>query len=219
MKQLSRTIITLTAAVTLSLAGSAAAQHGVDDSTSSSSEVHNSSVTQVATETETTSTTSDDSGASNPTRQEAEQKVAELKANHKEQTADHRKNVCEAHKQGLTTKFTNIVNNSQKIQDRITGVLDKTVKYKTDNNLSPANFDSLLATAMTAQQTLADSITALKAVTPSLDCNNVSVATDVATFKTAAKTTRDNLKAYRTAVKAVVKSVLDTKKADEGSQQ
>ncbi len=133
--------------------------------------------------------------------------------------ADHQKR-CEAHKQGLTNKFSHIVTNSQRIQDRITDVLTKAQAYQTAHNLTVANFDTLVATAQSAGATSAASITSLKAVTPSLDCNNVSVASDVATFKTAAKTTRDDLKAYRTAVKAVLQALEAAKPAtSEGSTQ
>jgi hypothetical protein len=148
-------------------------------------------------------------------------KVAEVRADHKAKTAEERTKVCEAHKQGLTKKFSRIVTNSERIQARIDDILAKAIAYKQDKNLSPANFDSLVATAQTAQATSADSVAALKTATPSLDCNNTSVATDVAGFKTAAGTTRDNLKAYRTAVKAVLKSLKTAKKATatEGSNQ
>jgi hypothetical protein len=212
IRQFNRLILALAAALTLSLAGTAAAEHGSGSSSTNSGQ-------SAENETEITVATVSNTGE---LHKKGADELNTLRAQHKEQSADHRKNVCEAHKQGLETKFTNIVNNSQKIQDRITSVFDKAVAYKTDNNLSPTNFDDLVAKAQAAKQDSADSIANLKAVTPSLDCNNVSVASDVATFKAAAKETRDNLKAYRSAVKAVVKSILDTKKASdttEGSQQ
>lgn len=212
IKQFNRLILALVAALTLSLAGTAAAEHGSGSGSTNSGQ-------SAENETEITVATVSNTGE---LHKKGADELNTLRAQHKEQSADHRKNVCEAHKQGLETKFTNIVNNSQKIQDRITSVFDKAVAYKTDNNLSPTNFDDLVAKAQAAKQDSADSIANLKAVTPSLDCNNVSVASDVATFKAAAKETRDNLKAYRSAVKAVVKSILDTKKASdttEGSQQ
>lgn len=220
IKQFNRLILVLAAALTLSLAGTAAAEHGSSSGSDDNSGSGGTTTVQ-ATETENETTVATVSNTGELHKKGADE-LNTLRTQHKEQSADHRKNVCEAHKQGLETKFTNIVNNSQKIQDRITSVFDKAVTYKTDNNLSPANFDDLVAKANAAKQDSADSIVNLKTLTPSLDCNNVSVASDVATFKAAAKETRDNLKAYRTAVKAVVKSLLDTKKASdttEGSQQ
>jgi hypothetical protein len=149
---------------------------------------------------------------------QAQEILTELKDHHKGRSASEVEHQCEAHKKGLETKFSHISTNAERIQDRISSIYDKAVAYKTDNNLSPAGWDTLVAAADAAKQVSADSITNLKAVTPSLDCNNTSVASDVATFKAAAKETRDNLKAYRNAVKAVIKSLLDTKKADNSTE-
>jgi hypothetical protein len=215
MKQSSRIILAVIASLTLSLAGTAAAEHGSRDSGSSSSgevETH-SAVATVATET--TPGTDDTTGS---LRVKAQEQVTELRKEHKSKSADDRTKVCESHKQGLETKFSHIVANSQRIQDRISGVLDKAVAYKTDNNLDVVDYDNLLTKAMTAKQAAADSITALKAVSPSLDCNNTSVATDVATFKEAAKTTRDDLKTYRSAVKDLLKAIRDAKQPDSTTE-
>lgn len=145
--------------------------------------------------------------------------VTELRKQHKAQTAEQRKHKCEAHKQGLTNSFSRIVSNSQRLEARIDGILDKAVAYQQTNNVAAVNFDALLATAQTAKTNSNASITALQAVTPSVDCNNVSVATDVATFRAAVKQTRDNLKAYRDSVKAVLKSLEAAQPATTGDDQ
>ena len=136
----------------------------------------------------------------------------------KQRTPEQHKKICEAHKDGLTNKFSHIVTNSQRTQKRIDDIFAKAQTFAQTSGQTPADFDSLVAAAMTAQTNSAASITALQAVTPSIDCNNTSVASDVATFKAAAQQTRDNLKAYKAAVKAVLKSLQTTKKAtSEGS--
>ena len=191
-----------------------AAQDGVSgggsnnpETSSSTTEVHRSgetTPTTVAT-TETEQTTTSDTGQT-----EHHKKAPKSLEDHKK--------ACEAHKQGLTNKFSHIVANSQRIQTRITEVFNKAKAYQTAHNLQPADFSSLVTAAQSAGDTSAASIDALKAVTPTMDCNNISVASDVAKFKEAAATTRHDLKAYRTAVKAVVKS-LETAKNTEGSNQ
>lgn len=144
--------------------------------------------------------------------------LQELRQQHKSQQSDsNRQKACEAHKQGLTTKFSHIVTNSQNAQTRITDILNKVIAYQKAKNLTVTNLDALVAAAQTAGQTSADSITTLKTVTPSLDCNNVSVAQDVATFKAAAQQTRTDLKAYKTAVKAVLVAVEQAKDSTGGS--
>jgi hypothetical protein len=204
-----------------------AAEHGQesgtdDQATTTTAEQHSGGHGAQAvarTNTENQTETGDDNGGD--VHKQGADLVDQLRQNHKEQSQAERQKKCEAHKQGLETKFDHIVTNSQRIQDKISGVLDKGVKYQQDKNLTVANFNSLVSAANDAKAKSADSITALQAVKPSLDCNNTSVATDVATFKTAATTTRDNLKAYRNAVKAVLQALEAAKPANttEGSNQ
>jgi hypothetical protein len=150
--------------------------------------------------------------------QSTQQARQQLAANKKVKTAEQKQKVCEAHKQGLTRKFANIVTNSDRIKTRIDAVYTKAQTYQTKNNVTVDN--SLLTSATAAQQTAADSIANLKTVQPSLDCNNTSVSSDVANFKSAAQKTRDDLKAYRTAVKNYLHALIEAKQAakTEGAQ-
>ncbi len=125
-------------------------------------------------------------------------------------TPEQRLKTCEAHKQGLTSKFSHIVANSQRAQDRIDDIFTKAQAYSQSSTAVPANIAELIATATTAQSASAASIASLKTVTPTIDCNNTSTASDVATFKAAAQETRANLKAYKSAVKAVLHALQPT---------
>lgn len=134
--------------------------------------------------------------------------VAELQKEHKpKQTDSERQKVCEAHKQGLTNKFTVITRNSQSYQTRIDDVYAKVLGYQTTKNITSSDLTNLIATADAAKATSATSIANLLTVAPSLDCNNVSVAQDVATFKAAATQTRTDLMTYKAAVKAVIQAL------------
>lgn len=146
--------------------------------------------------------------------------LKELRKQHKSQrSAAEVKQQCEARKQGLQTKFEHIVANSQRLQTKIDSILNKAQTFQQANNLQVADYDTLLASAQSAQAASAASINALAEVKPSLDCNNTSVAGDVATFKAAANTARDNLKAYRSAVKDLLKALAAAKPATDGSEQ
>ncbi len=152
--------------------------------------------------------------------EERSDNVKEKIAERTDKKSEQKKKICEARKKGLTRKFSNIVANSKKTQTRIDGIYAKSLAYQTAENLQPVDFATLTEAADSAKATSTASIAALQAVTPTVDCNNVSVASDVATFKTAAQKTRDDLKAYRTAVKAVLKSLKEVKpnaEAAEGS--
>lgn len=147
-----------------------------------------------------------------------ESAVAELRkerANVKVKSAEQQKKTCEARKKGLQTKFASIVRNSERAQARISSILDKSVAFQQTSNVAAADVDALVLTAMEAKVKSAASIEALKAVTPNLtDCGKGSVATDVATFKVAAQTTRTDLKDYKMATKAVLKALQEAKPAE-----
>lgn len=226
--KLSPSLLITTLALGTMLTVPAFAEQGSGDTTASSD-------SQTTTETASTDTnTSDstgtetattDSSEANKVGQEAHTKAAEmlqeLRKDHKEHTEAQRKLFCEAHKTGITTKFSSINTEMAGFQSRIDSILTKVQSYQQSKNVTVANWTSLLAAAQSAQTTSASALAALKGVTPSLDCNNTSVAQDVATFKTAAQTARDDLKAYKAAVQALVKALLDAKNASstEGSNQ
>jgi hypothetical protein len=222
IKTISSSLAALLMAVAFTVSVPVYAEHGSNSGSGSGG----SGDSSVATTTSTTTKADDDNGTGTETETEAEHTtsvkddsrhtelhakaqamVAELKQEHaaaKTKSAEDRQKTCEAHKQGLNTKFSRLDTNAQRIQDRIDSIFQKAQDYQSANNVS--GVDDLVAAAKTAQTNSAASITQMKAVTPSLDCNNTSVASDVATFKVAAKTTHDNLKAYRDAVRAVLKA-------------
>lgn len=164
-------------------------------------------------ETETENNQADDSDSKAELHKKGEGIVAEMRKKNdvKEKTDAERTKVCEAHKQGLQTKFTSIVTNSQRAQDRISGILDKAVAYQKTNNVTDVNIVSLATAAQTAKTASAASITVLESVNTTPDCNSASIATDVAAFKVGAQNARTNLKAYRSAVKALLQALEATK--------
>ena len=140
----------------------------------------------------------------------------------RKRTPEERKKTCQERKAGLEQKLTNIKKNSQKHQDKITSFLDKTVKYKDDNNITDADVAAAILKATDAKATSAASVAALQTLSPSIDCTSGAVASDVAAFKAAAEQTRNNLKAYRSAVKGVYEALEKVKESatnNSGDQQ
>lgn len=177
---------------------------------------------RVKSESETEVHKSGDDDVINEFRKKAEARVAELKKENKTQSAEKRQEKCQTRKHGLETKFSRITGNAQKMQTRIDSVLSKAVDYQQANNIQATDFDNLVVAAEAAKAKSAASIASLETLKPSIDCNNASVATDVAAFKAAAEQVRTDLKAYRTAAKAVLKSLLEatsTETESEGSGQ
>ncbi|MEK7599893.1 MAG: hypothetical protein AAB462_02575 [Patescibacteria group bacterium] len=154
-------------------------------------------------------------------KQKGEERISELREKNKAfrtRTAEDRKKFCESHKKGLTTKFANITTNSDKIQTRIDGIFAKAQAYQKAKNLTPDNYDALVAAATSAQAASSTSIATLKTLTPTLDCASSTNAADISAFKSAAEDTRDKLKGYRASVKNVLKALQIAKPA-EGSRQ
>lgn len=174
-------------------------------------------------ETETETTTVNTDGSSDTELHKRGQAMAEkMRAQHQEDKATRtdaqKQKTCEAHKQGLTKKFERITANSEKIKKHIDEVFTKAQAYQQANNLPVSNYNELVTAATTAQTAAEESIATLKTVKPTVDCNNTSVANDVATFKAAAQDTRDKLKAYRTSVKDILQALHKAKTSSESSE-
>jgi len=166
-------------------------------------ETETNSTRESKTEVETTTEVKD--------RQQGASLIAELKGNGKHHSDGEIKAACDSHKQGLETKFVNISTDMTSLKARITVILTKAETYQKTNNESVPNWSSLIAAATAAGNTADGSIAALHNLTPTLDCNSVSVAQDVATFKAAAMQAKTDLQMYKSAVKSVVKALLEAK--------
>ena len=142
-------------------------------------------------------------------REKAKERVETLRAERNVTTsADKRQKVCENRKNGLQTKFTRIATNSQRFQSRIDDVYAKALVYQTDKAITSPELIDLIAAADDAKTQAGVSVLALQDAKPTtLDCKNVDVATDVASFKESAVQARDDLKTYKQAVLDVLKSL------------
>lgn len=132
---------------------------------------------------------------------------------------------CEERKKGLETKLQRLSSNATKHQARISAYLDKIVAYKVDNNIANADVDAAILSALDAKTTSEASVTALAELSPTLNCDSGTVASDVAIFKAAAEQARNDLKIYRKAVKnvhSVIEKIIDaeteTETETEGQQ-
>lgn len=142
----------------------------------------------------------------------------EAEKNHKNgKSSAQTQKVCENRKHGIQTKTGTLVANAQASLNRINKVLTQIENYQKANNLTVANWDSLIASSTAAQSQATASVQALAAVNPTLDCTSTSAAAELATFKAAVAQARTNLLAYRSAVKDVLVAVENAKSS--GGQQ
>jgi len=219
IKNISLAVPTLVLALTTLVSVPAFAEHGSADSgTSGGSSVSGSSGSGDSTESgsttshDATDTETNDTQGQTELRHKGQQLVAELHKSGKSQA--EKTQACENHKQGLQTKFTRITTNATNLETKIGGFLDRAQAYQSANNVTVANWDSLVAAANTAKTTADTAIANLKALQPTVDCSTTTtVANDVATFKAAAQAARDALHAYKTAVKDVFVALENAKDA------
>jgi hypothetical protein len=185
---------------------------GGGDSSETSDSEDDSNSTSVDSEDDNDGVDTEDENE-NATKHQSGRLLAEVRRHHHSKAEiEH---FCVAHKRGITHKFERIVSNSERIKSRIDDIFDKAIAYQQDNGITVDNFDQLVADANTAKTKAGEAVDNLKTVTPSLDCNNVSVASDVAAFKESAGDTRDSLKDYRKAVRAILKALLTAAQPDE----
>ncbi len=207
---------TTTTTPTTEHSGSPETTHSGGGTTSGSG---SNSVPAKTAETETEIQNAEESASLAELHKQGDDMITELRKEHagdKVKTASEKQKVCEAHKQGLETKFNSIVANSQRTESRISSIMDKAEAFEHSSSTKPAGFDALSASAHEAKDAADASIVTLKDLSPTIDCNGTSVANDVATFKVAAEKTRTDLKAHRDSVKAELKS-LETAKPAEGT--
>lgn len=148
-------------------------------------------------------------------RTHGQELLTQLKKERQEHTQAERAKNCQSRKQGLQRKVNNLAENAQKHEARIDSLFAKTLAYKQDHNLTVENFATLNAGALTAQAAAQSSLEALDSLKPTLDCNNESVATDVAAFKVAMTQARSDLSEYRQAVKSLLRAVQSAKQGDQ----
>lgn len=222
IKNISLMAVSVFALVVFGTSGLASAHDGTSSDDSSSSTSGSTNQLQQRLEdrqgrnsSRQASLSSDASSSASTTselRKKAEDDISEKKKQVKEHSQEERQKKCEQRKHGIQTKFDRISTNSQKIQDRIDGVLDKAIAYADKNNLNNGDIADLVTKANEAKSKSAASVANLKALQPTIDCTSNNVPSDIATFKAAAKEASDNIKSYRTAVKNLLKALIDASK-------
>lgn len=151
----------------------------------------------------------------NEIRNNARAEVEKMRAQNKEVRHEDRMKKCENRKHGLETKITNLNTNAQKHLDHFSSVLDKAIAFKDAKNLNPDGFVELLTKADDAKAKAQASVSALSQLTPTVDCQKDTVASDVAAFKQAAEQARSDLKDFKSSVKDILKSLETAKENGE----
>jgi hypothetical protein len=138
---------------------------------------------------------------------ETETEINDLLKDHPKHSVNERQKNCQAAEHGLETKFQSLSTNATSFQTKIDAALSNAITYQKDNNLTVTNFAQLVADAQAAQSKAAASVSVLSGLSPTLDCTQPTVATNVANFKVAVKQAKTDLLVYKDAVKAVLQAL------------
>ena len=177
---------------------------------------HIESEAEGATEHRLSESTTESQTKAEAARKRGREEVTKAKEAHKTKTAEERKIACEPRKQGLQTKVDKLNANAAAHLTRIDGVFAKAKAYQSTKAIQLSNYDELVAAATAAQGKATASVQAPRNLKPSVDCNKDTVAADVATFKAAAEQARNDLKAYKQAVRAIVTALVATQETENG---
>lgn len=144
-------------------------------------------------------------------KKQAEDSVNKLEAARaavKNRTDKERQKICEEKSADITKKLNKKIADANKHKAVFDKIFTRIKDFKEAKQLSPSNYDALVASATNAQTAAANSIAALQAFEVTVDCTQIDDATKkLAGFKEALSQTRDSLKEYKTAVKNVIVAV------------
>lgn len=124
---------------------------------------------------------------------------------HEKLDADKKK-VCENHVSTINNVISAMNSRRQNAFDRITKVSEAVQAFYVKKNLTVANYSELLA-QVTAAKSVAQSAVEAQTSVPAVNCDGDHPRADIADFKEKRSASIDAVKAYRDAVKALVKAV------------
>jgi hypothetical protein len=202
IRSLPAALATLTLVLSCTASASALA---VQNSTTSNSSTENST-------SNTTSTTSSESGGESTARERGQALLKEMRDKNKStKSAAQLKTVCQNHKISIDGKAHGLLVNSQRVLKNVNSVYDKAKAYQQKKNLQPTGWQDLIAKADLAKAQATTSVNTQSTSVPAVHCDDPSTTTqDLATYKAAVQQSRDDLKAYRDAVKNVLKALETT---------
>ena len=131
-------------------------------------------------------------------------------------SVEGRQKACQARETNLKRKITNFDKQSQRHLDRYNATLVKLQAYQETNKLDAPDYDTLVAAAEAKKTAATAAVVALKQASVDVDCTKDDPAAAVATVKESVTNTREALKQYHKAVKALLVE-LNTSKSDGGT--
>jgi hypothetical protein len=162
---------------------------------------------QIADDTTANTSTQASNTLAEQFREQAKAKIEAQRQNVKQRTEAEREKACTARKANLTKRMSDAVAAAIRHKTVIDAAYSRVKDFHDSKNLSVADYARLTATIDTAQAQAQTDINVLSALNVNVDCSSQTVASSVGAFQTAVKSTRDSLKAYRTALVKLIESL------------
>lgn len=145
-------------------------------------------------------------------RQRGKEILAELKKEGRAERNDsQREKACLNRKDNVDQRSQRLIKRAQNLQIRFDAVLKGATNFQQANNLTSDTITSLVSAAEAAKSQAATSRATMLVLKPGLDCTQPTAVNDVATFQAAAETARQDFKAYKSAVRALLVALQDAK--------
>lgn len=188
-----------------------------------------SSDSTTSSEQKSSDSSSDTNTADNETENETEvhnkaemfRKDGEHKLELERETKDHTKSkeerakTCENIQNAVNNKLKAFNNHADKYLTRLNDLFTKVQDYKTSQNITLTNYDTLVATVTQKQADATVAVGALKSLGTTIDCTSSDPASMLASAKSGAAGARDALKAYRAALKDLVVALIQANKTQD----
>jgi hypothetical protein len=139
-------------------------------------------------------------------------KISELK----QKLDDNKKKACDNHEATINRLMKVMDTRRQTAFDRIGQIATAVQQFKDKKQLTVENYDELVAKVAAAKSVAEQAIAAQQAI-PNLNCDGDHPRADVTDFKLKKDTAKDAVRAYRDAVKALVKAVKTSAESLEAS--
>ncbi|HET8709705.1 MAG TPA: hypothetical protein VFL85_05530 [Candidatus Saccharimonadales bacterium] len=150
-------------------------------------------------------------------KQHGHQKLAERRQNKEEKTAAQRQKVCANIQKAVNNKLSAFDSHADSYLTRLDTAYTKLKDYQSTKNAQVDNWNDLLTAADAKKADATASVDALKALGTSIDCTSNDPAGMLASVKSGAASTRDSLKAYRTALKNIIVALAHANGTDDST--
>lgn len=186
---------------------------------------------QAITDTETTDSSSSQPGIASDAEKsreelkaeaerrmaEAKAKAAQIKARAEENKAKReaakakldvaKQRICEKRQTVITNVMSRMNNRGQKHLDLITAVSTKVQEFKNSKDLTVEDYDTLLAAVESSKAAAQTAVDTVKNTQVEFKCDGTDPKGVASSFKEAVKSQNEALKAYRDAVKDLIKAI------------